>query len=81
MSMGKLRFLVESLQFMADGKAELEGDALQGLYELLEDSVLQVGLERHQLRRRLDEMELINRGLVEMKCQQVVDEFKASLRV
>lgn len=78
--MGKLRFLVDALQFMSDGKAELEGDALQGLYELLEDAALQLQTERRHVQQELDRLKLVVRELTDLRCQQVVDEFKASLR-
>ena len=80
MGIGKLRFLVEALQFMVDGKAELEGDTLQGLYELLEDAVLQAGLERHRLLKDLAGLEQVNKNLCALKSQQIVDDFIASMQ-
>lgn len=80
MSMARLRFVVDALQFMVDGKAEFEGETLRGLYETLEDAALQLQAERRHVQQELDRLKLVVQELTDLRCQQVVDEFKASLR-
>lgn len=65
MSVARLRFVVDALQFMSAGQAELEGDTLRGLQEILEDACLQIGADRRHLLEKFQKAEKMNTEMTE----------------
>lgn len=78
--MERLRFVVESLQGMAAGQMELEGDALQGLTALLEEVYLDLLSEQRQAERRIDGLQKRLDVLMTIKGDELAEALMKSVK-
>ena len=73
MSISKLRFVVDSLGFVVAGSGELEGDALQGLHQILEDAYMDLQREHRHLLEKVQGLEQASVAVSNLKAAEIAE--------
>ena len=73
MNISKLRFVVDSVGFVVAGGGELEGDALRGLREILEDAYMEIQREHRHLQEKLQGLEQASVAVSNLKAAEIAE--------